>query len=214
MLLFFFSEFFFESEFHDEDSKQSTVKDGNKETQKTPEGTLAANKNRSKSKNKKKETGENRPLLGGIADDLLGMMPEGHASTGGSFSSDLIGMDLNKADESDALLLELASLDFGTLSQASPGKLQEGQVPMENKASCDLQDAFLANFEDVFGSSSSEPPNAWNRILPSHMMSTGFADAELPLLLDNPTTSSAVGPNSSKEAVTSKKLGDSAPKKV
>lgn len=130
----------------------------NKKAPKTAEG---SSKGKSKSKSsKKRDDPESKPLL---------------ETTG-----DLLGLDLNRSDESDALLLELASLDFGPLTTTgSSEQFLKGQTNDDDPLLG--QDSFQANFEQVFGSSGAASDPDWNQYLPSHFLTSNYVSAESPM---------------------------------
>lgn len=88
-----------------------------------------------------------------------------------TFTADLIGLDLSRPDDSDALLLELASLDLGK-DQAS--SLLSGVPEMPNISDPNQEEfsEFQANFEQVFGSQ--KGADDWNNFLPSQLLTSSF----------------------------------------
>lgn len=123
---------------------------------------------------------------------------------------DLLGLDLSRSDDTDALLLELASLDFGQTS------LEQEKPPERFSTNSDLtvqQETFLANFDQVFGSTKQESDTDWNLLLPSHFLASDFVREDSSLLLMNTSSSSVPPLNASKD--TEKKLTkEPTPKKV
>lgn len=204
-LNFFSSEFFFESEFRDEDAKKSDVpsrNDERKDALRNVEKSIVA-KGRSKPKTNKRDSTENKPLLG-KSDDLLG--DEG--------LDDLLGLDLSRSDDTDALLLELASLDFGQsqpiVKELSDGILADSDPILQ-------QESFLANFDQVFGSAKQTSDTDWNLLLPSHFLATNFVRDDSSLLLSNDhntLSSSTLPPKASKESNDDNKKNETVEKKV
>ena len=194
----FYSEFFFESEFRDEDTRKADIS-SREEDRKEAQRDKANNKGRNKSKTNKRDSSENKPLLGKCTEDLLG----------GNGTDDLLGLDLSRSDDSDALLLELAALDFGHVSS----------VPEESTDSCttnDLlvqQESFLANFDQIFGSTKPESEGDWNSFLPSHFLDSNFVD-DSSLLHSNTSTSSLLPSTTSKEYNEKKSTSEATSKKV
>ena len=127
---------------------------------------------------------------------------------------DLLGLDLTCNSDSDALLLELASLDFGhvppTNDEPSQGLETNDDLTFQNNQS------FLANFDQVFGSAKPETEGDWNSFLPSHFLTSNFVCDESSLLLSNPSRSSPspVASNAPKDLTAKNNLSENAPKKV
>lgn len=96
---------------------------------------------------------------------------------------DLLGLDLTRGNDSDALLLELASLNFGhlpsTIDEPSQGLATNDDLTFQNDQS------FLANFDQVFGSTKPETEGDWNSFLPSHFLTSNFVSDESSLLLSD-----------------------------
>ena len=120
------------------------------------------------------------------------------ASTGRGFTNDLIGLDLSRPDDSDDLLLELASLDLDCNEASSL------LIPNQEK------ETFHANFDQVFGSE--KPADSdWNNFLPSQLLTNSlFESIQSPSNDFNALSSSADASlndvNQKKVDVTSKKV--------
>jgi hypothetical protein len=133
---------------------------------------------------------------------------------GGDGIDDLLGLDLTCNSDSDALLLELASLDFGHV----PPIKDEPSQGLETNDDMTFQkhQSFLANFDQVFGSPKPETEGDWNSFLPSHFLTSNFVCDESSLLLSNPSMSSPLpaASNASKDSPAKKNLSENASKKV
>lgn len=105
---------------------------------------------RTKPKGKKQESPEDEPLLKLTPSEDL-------------FFCD----DFNRADESDALLLELASLDLGQASDCKPPSLNsfggETQVSTNSETNA-------ISLGDIFGEMSTGVDNQWSKFLPSQIL--------------------------------------------
>ena len=124
---------------------------------------------------------------------------------------DLLGLDLSRSDDTDALLLELASLDFGqqTLEQEQPSE------SFSTKSDAAVQqETFLANFDQVFGSTKQESDTDWNLLLPSHFLASDFVRDDSSLLLMNTSSFSVPPSNASKETNEKKLTKETTPNKV
>lgn len=178
------SEFFFESEFHDE--KENPKEQESKEPTK--------NSSRAKSKNKKRNNGTEASK------------PHAENTTG-----DLLGLDLSGGDESDALLLELASLDFGHPLPTEVGADTDEPLLGAGQPA----ETFKADFERVFGSDELTSKDDWNQLLPSHFLSSSqyasSSDSSL-LSFDPPAAPAASLPTKPENAP--KKVEANPPKKV
>lgn len=146
-------------------------------------------------KSNKRESSENKPLLGKYPEDLLG-----DATT-----DDLLGLDTSAYD-TDSLLKELASLDFGQTSTQE----QEGS-PSKNEAS-NQQDTFLANFDQVFGSTNTSSEAEWNSLLPSHFLANNVLHDDPPLFISDDVPSSLLSPSQTKDGTDKKSVIDSSKK--
>jgi len=111
-----------------------------------------------------------------------------------TFTADLIGLDLSRPDDSDALLLELSSLDLGN-NQASSLFSEVSDTPSVGDPNQEEFSEFQANFEQVFGSQ--KGTDNWNNFLPSQLLTSSlFGNNETPLN----TSSSAFSTNLSADA--------------
>lgn len=119
---------------------------------------------------------ESKPLLGENTNEL----------TESNRIDDLLGLDLSGNDDSDALLLELASLD---LEHTTAEKEFASETTSTNPNLTSLQgESFLANFEKVFGTTEMKSEE-WSQFLPSHFLSNNAAADDF-LLLSNPCKAS------------------------
>ena len=196
------SEFLFESEFHDDnaegksdlrDKANGQTKDSSKEGKSTASG---------KQKGKKKEKPKAvNPALSSTTEDLLGL-----------------DLPVGKADESDTLLSELASLDFGNYA-AKPFAL-EG-LPSDLFSESGLEaiqgsepqaESFQADFDQVFGDlQKTSSDDSWGSFLPSQLLNNSSLLEKSDLFsFDNPqpTSSSNFPP---KQDSTDKKLKPNTP---
>lgn len=185
-------EFFFESEFRDEEKVDSSFR--NEGLNNAQRDKPNSNKGRSKSKSNKRDSSESKPLLDKCSEDLLG----------GDGNDDLLGLNLSCNSDSDALLLELASLDFG---QPASVKDDPSQSHATKKDLGFQQDqCFLANFDQVFGSAEPDMMGEWNSYLPSNFLSNDFVSGCSSNVLSDTSTSSQLLPSSILKEIGEKKL--------
>ena len=198
----FCSEFFFESEFRDEEKSDTSSRNEDRKDALREKSTT--NKGRSKSKSNKKESSESKPLLGKCSEDLLG----------NDGTDDLLGLDLTSSNDSDALLLELASLDFGHLPSTKDGPTQD--LATNDDLTFQNDQSFLANFDQIFGSTKPETEGDWNSFLPSHFLTSNFVSDESSLLLSNTSTPSllSAASNAPKDSAEKINLSENTSKKV
>lgn len=200
--LIYFSEFFFESEFHDDDKSVRPLE----------QQSLELSKNGASSKNRPKSKKKSNPS-------------DSKSTQGKDASADLLGLDFSSGAEtdSDALLLELASLDFGhPLPPSSTGDLLKGFSPNPNDDDPLLgqevtsEASFKANFEQVFGSSGLTSDDDWNQFLPSRFLTSNQLMSDEPLLnLGDSPPSSKTAPTVNPKELGQKKMQDNnIPKKV
>lgn len=143
---------------------------------------------------------ESKPLLGNFTEDFL---------SEASYSNDLLGLEnSSNNDDTDALMKELASLDFGH-TEASRGI---GNYSDKNESV--FQGSFLANFDQVFGSTKSASEAEWDSLLPSHFLATDFVNDNPPPLISDESTSSVLLPSSANKSAEIKKGGETTFKKV
>jgi len=124
-----------------------------------------------------------------------------------TFTADLIGLDLSRPDDSDALLLELASLDLGN-NQAS--SLSSGGPEMPNIGDTNQEEfsEFQANFEQVFGSQ--KGTDDWNSFLPSQLLTNSlFGNMESPSNILSSASSNNLAADTSLKDVFQKKTDTS-----
>ncbi|KAI9551366.1 hypothetical protein GHT06_021699 [Daphnia sinensis] len=184
-------EFFFESEFHDEEKVDSSRNEGLNNAQRDKP---TSNKGRSKSKTNKRDSSESKPLLDKCSEDLLG----------GDGTDDLLGLNLSCSSDSDALLLELASLDFGQPASMKDDPSQ-GHTD-KNDLGFQQDQCFLANFDQVFGSAKSDEKGEWSSYLPSNFLSNDFVSGCSSNVLSDASTSSQLLPSSISKEIGEKKL--------
>lgn len=151
-------EFFFESEFRDEDKKQRKSSDGDGKEASSKGKTIITSKGKfAISRDSKKDTGasDDKPLLGSATEDLL-------------------GLELSRNDDfgylMDDFLPELASLDFSSIS-SSDNQLKDAST----ESGLGQSEQFQANFDQVFGTyQTATTQNEWNQFLPSHFLSSSM----------------------------------------
>jgi len=147
------------------------------------------------------------------------------SAQGKDASADLLGFDFSSGaeTESDALLLELASLDFGhPLPPPSTGDLMKGFLLNTNDDDPLLgqevtsEASFKANFEQVFGSTELSSDDNWNQFLPSRFLTSNQLMSDEPLLnlSDSPPSSKAAPTVNPKELGLKKIQESNIPKKV
>lgn len=143
-------------------------------------------------------------MLGKFSDDLLG----------GDGTDDLLGLDLTSSSDSDALLLELASLDFGHFPSTKDELSQS--LAINDDPTFQNDQSFLANFDQVFGSAKPETEGDWNSFLPSHFLTNNFVSDESSLMLSNTSPSSLLpaASNAPKDSAEKKNLSENISKKV
>lgn len=141
-----FREFFFETDYHDDPDKKYGL--SGTTAIKGAEKMLSSAKEKGKSK--KNECLESEPLLNLTS------------------SEDFLRSDSKSVDESDALLLELASLDLGLLNDT--------KAPNQSLLGDDVSNAFsneenyAATLGEIFGGTSSKLDNQWSQFLPSQIL--------------------------------------------